>query len=293
MNSLLLPMPGNEDLARRISEHGDLELGEIETRRFPDGETYLRHLSPLDGKSVTLLCTLNDPDAKLVPLLFAAMTARELGARRVGLVAPYLAYMRQDIRFSDGEAISARLFAAQISAAFDWLVTVEPHLHRVASLDEVFTIPAVALRTSPLLAAWISDTIQDPVIIGPDSESRIWVEAVAGYLRAPYRVANKTRFGDQDVRVELRDLDGLHDRMPVVVDDVVSSGETLLKLANPLIANFASPPSCLIVHGLFSGTSYEKVLSKYVNVISTNTISHESNKIDISADLAAEISELI
>jgi phosphoribosylpyrophosphate synthetase len=117
MSVIVLPLPGNEAMAQSIARAGDFELGQIETRRFPDGETYLRHLSPLKGRSVVLVCTLDHPDAKLVPLLFAANAAREQGARRVGLVAPYLAYMRQDRQFHAGEAVSARLFAAQLSSA--------------------------------------------------------------------------------------------------------------------------------------------------------------------------------
>ncbi|WP_164119514.1 ribose-phosphate pyrophosphokinase-like domain-containing protein, partial [Stenotrophomonas maltophilia] len=84
---------------------------------------------------------LAQPNEKILPLIFAAATARELGAARVGLVAPYLAYMRQDRRFNPGEAVTSRQMAHLVSGAFDWMVTVDPHLHRYSDLSEIYSIP--------------------------------------------------------------------------------------------------------------------------------------------------------
>ena len=94
------------------------EIGAIELRAFPDGETYLRFMSDLSGRTLVIVCTLDRPDEKFLPLLFAAATARELGATKVGLVAPYLAYMRQDRRFKPGEAVTSREVARLVSDAF-------------------------------------------------------------------------------------------------------------------------------------------------------------------------------
>ncbi|WP_212526106.1 ribose-phosphate diphosphokinase [Actibacterium sp. MT2.3-13A] len=293
MNGIVLALPGNEAMAAAIAQAEGLELGAIETRRFPDGETYLRHLSDLDGKSVALVCTLNDPDAKLVPLLFAARAARDQGAGRVGLVAPYLAYMRQDKAFRRGEGVSARYFADMLAGALDWLVTVEPHLHRIAGLERIFPIPTRALRVSPLLADWIRHEVKDPVLIGPDAESRQWVTLVADCLSAPYAVARKRRLGDRRVRIDMPDLSPFRDRTPVLVDDVVSSGRTLLELAGRLDQAFPSPPYCAVVHGLFGGHSYARLEAACQAVASTNTVPHPSNAVDVSADIGAALRDLI
>ena len=116
MTPLLLPLPGNEALADALSQCARWPTGRLETRNFPDGETYLRIEGPCAGQSVALICTLDRPDRKLLPLLFAADTLRELGVTRLGLVAPYLAYMRQDRRFHAGEAVTSRIFAALVSS---------------------------------------------------------------------------------------------------------------------------------------------------------------------------------
>ncbi len=292
MSVVVLPLPGNAAMAQNIALSGDFELGRIETRRFPDGETYLRHLSPLKGRSVILVCTLDHPDAKLVPLLLAANAAREQGAKRVGLVAPYLAYMRQDRQFHPGEAVSARLFAAQLSANFDWLATVEPHLHRIDSLGDVYDIPAKSVHAAPLLARWIGKAVPNPVVIGPDAESRQWVAAVAEQLGAPFHVARKTRLGDREVRIDLSGLEGTEGRTAVIVDDVVSSGRTLLELTGLLRGRFETKPVAAVVHGLFVEEAYGRLRSECSAVVSTDTVRHQSNAIDVSSDIASAILEL-
>jgi ribose-phosphate pyrophosphokinase len=95
MTSIVVPMPGNREIAGLLAAEIGAETGELLVRHFPDGESYLRYETPVEGKSVVLVATLDRPDAKILPLIFAAGTAMDLGASRVGLVAPYLAYMRQ------------------------------------------------------------------------------------------------------------------------------------------------------------------------------------------------------
>jgi ribose-phosphate pyrophosphokinase len=288
MSALIIPMPGNEGIATGVANAGGFDLGAIETRHFPDGETYLRHLTPMVGRSIALVCTLADPDPKLAPLMFAAGAARELGARRVGLIAPYLAYMRQDRRFHDGEAVSARHFAAFLSATVDWLLTVDPHLHRLRRLEDVYAIPAKALHAAPLVAEWIRGAVRNPLLIGPDAESRQWVAEAAAIIGAPFVVAQKTRRGDRNVEVELPDLAPWRGRTPVLIDDVVSSGRSLLELARLLREAGFARPVCAVVHGLFAGDSFARLSAECSMIATANTVPHASNRIDVSGIIAGE-----
>ena len=104
---------------------------------------------------------------------------RENGARSIGLAAPYLAYMRQDTEFRPGEVVTSRHFAQLISEQFDWLVTIDPHLHRYPTLEAIYTIPAVAATATDAIADWISQNVNDPIVVGPDEESRQWVDRIA------------------------------------------------------------------------------------------------------------------
>ena len=206
---LLVAMPGNEGLAASLAEKLGVEVGHVETRKFPDDETYLRLLANPEGRPVAVVCTLDHPNDKLLSLLFAAATARDLKASSVGLVSPYLAYMRQDRRFKPGEAVTSREVARLLSGAFDWLVTVDPHLHRYDSLGEIYAIPTRVIRAAPLISEWIKKNIANPLIIGPDSESEQWVAAVANDAAAPHSVLEKTRLGDREVVIKTRRYGGV------------------------------------------------------------------------------------
>ncbi len=179
MTVVLIPLPGNETMAQSLAATLDATTGDVEIRRFPDGETYLRLLGDVDGREIMIVCTLDRPDDKILPLLFLAATARELGARAIGLVAPYLAYMRQDRRFNPGEAVTSRQIARLLSDSFDWLATVDQHLHRYSALSEIYRIPTKVVHAAPLISEWIRKNVETPLIIGPDSESEQWVSAVA------------------------------------------------------------------------------------------------------------------
>jgi len=134
---LIVALPGTEALAAQLANGLEGELAAAEFHRFPDGERYIRFDTPPAGRSVVLVCTLDRPDEKFLTLAFAAGSARDLGASRIGLVAPYLAYMRQDKAFKPGEAVTSVHFARLLSQSVDWLVTIDPHLHRLSALDAV------------------------------------------------------------------------------------------------------------------------------------------------------------
>lgn len=111
--------------------------------------------------------------------------------------------MRQDRRFQPGEAVTSSAFARIISREVDWLVTVDPHLHRRSALSEIYSVPSTALHAAPLLASWIRENVERPLLVGPDSESAQWVAAVAETVGCPLVVLEKIRRGDRDVEVSV------------------------------------------------------------------------------------------
>ncbi|WP_231973447.1 ribose-phosphate pyrophosphokinase-like domain-containing protein [Variovorax sp. HW608] len=119
MTPLLLALQGNDPMAGRLTAALSAEAGAAIVRRFPDGESYVRVESAVQGRQVAVVRTLDRPDDKLVSLLLLAAAARESGAASVGLIAPYLAYKRQDVRFRPGETVSARHLAAWLSSGID------------------------------------------------------------------------------------------------------------------------------------------------------------------------------
>lgn len=284
---VLLAMPGNEAFAARLAARLDAEQVLLEQRRFPDGESYLRLHGDVGGANVVVVCTLADPDPQFLSLVFAAETARHLGAARLTLVVPYLAYMRQDAIFHPGEALTSATFARLLSGAFDAMVTVDPHLHRYKDLSEIYTIPAMAAHAGPLLGRWIKAQVERPLVVGPDAESLQWVEKVAAAADAPSVLLIKSRSGDRRVEVALPDLGVWRGCTPVLVDDVISSGMTMVEAAAGLARAGFPPPVCVAVHALFAGDAYARLKAVTRDIVSTDSIPHHSNRIGL-AELIAE-----
>lgn len=282
MQRLILPLPGNEAFATQLAAATGAELGRIETRRFPDGESYVRLHGDAAGRAVDLVCTLANPDPGLASLLFAADCARELGASQVNLIAPYLAYMRQDKRFQPGEAVSSHTFARLLSSSFDCLFTADPHLHRHPSLGALYSIDTVTLKAAPLLADWIAAHVARPLIVGPDEESQQWAGAIAERIGAPCAVLRKTRHGDRDVAIEQTDLSRWRGHTPVLVDDIASSGRTLMVAARQMIEQGLPQPECVVVHALLRAEVHAEMLQLFARFSSTDAVPHASNRIALA-----------
>jgi ribose-phosphate pyrophosphokinase len=278
-------------LVADVAERLGTGVGAVEQRRFPDGEAYVRLGENVRGRDILIFCSLDRAEEKILPLLFAADAAREQGARRVGLVAPYLAYMRQDRVFRDGEAVSSRTFARVLSQSFDWLLTVDPHLHRYKSLDEIYTIPTVVVTASDAIATWIAAHVADPLIVGPDIESEQWVSSIASRIAAPFATFRKLRESDFGVRLDAVEIE-FGNRNPVLVDDLISSAHTMAEAVKLVREKAARAPVCIGVHALFAGGAHEVLSAAGPALIATtDTVAHPTNAISVANILADAIED--
>lgn len=296
MRTVLLAMPDNGAMVEAIARHLQADIVTPVIRTFPDGETYLRIDAELHASNVAIVQTLSHPDGKILPLLFAADAARASGAGHVGLVAPYLAYMRQDKQFQPGEAVTSKTVARLLSGSFDWLVTIDPHLHRYKSLSEIYTIPATVLHAATLLSAWIGANVLRPFLIGPDAESAQWVSEVAKRIDAPFAVLEKTRLGDRNIEVRLIDGIDMTGRTPVLVDDIIASGTTMLKAVRLVRRLSTHQPVCVAVHGLFADGSDRQLQDAGARLVTSNSVPHVSNAMDVGgmlADATAQMAQTI
>ncbi|ROT98667.1 ribose-phosphate diphosphokinase [Marinobacter sp. R17] len=265
------------------------QVGQLESRHFPDGESYVRVHSDVTGRHCILLADLSRPDDRYLSLIFLADTLRDLGAASVGLVAPYLCYMRQDARFQSGEAITSKIFARSLSAHIDWLVTVEPHLHRFRSLDQLYSVPSRVVQAAPALVEWLGQR-RHLLLVGPDAESEHWVAEIARRSGHPYVIGHKERLGDRHVRVTLPPVEQYDDRVAVIIDDVISSGHTILKCLQALEAGGIEQVECAAVHGIFADESDAQLVGAgLAGLVTTNTVPHATNVIDVSPLLAPAI----
>lgn len=269
--------------AARIAQAAGHSLICIDRHRFPDGEIKLR-LPPSLPDHVVILRTLNDPNEKLIELLLAAQTARDLGARHLTLVAPYLGYMRQDVAFEPGEAISQRIVGRFLASLFDTVITVDPHLHRVATLQQAVPVAnAVVLSAAPLLSDLIAARRAQALLLGPDEESKQWVAQAAMRHGFDHAVCHKVRHGDRVVEIALPDIP-VAGRQVVLLDDVVSTGHTLAQATQQLLAAGAASVDVAVTHALFVGDAWTMILNAGVREVwSTDCIKHASNAISMSS----------
>lgn len=285
-DAAILGFPDYSGPARALAATLDLPYREAAVHRFPDGESLVRLPRPL-ARHLVICRSLNQPNDKLVELMLTARTARELGVARITLVAPYLAYMRQDTAFNPGEAVSQRHIGAFLAELVDALICVDPHLHRVSDLGQVLPgRQAVALSSAATMGRFLRERDIKALLLGPDLESRQWVSTLAEAAGLTYAVASKVRAGDRSVKVTLPDQD-VSGRNVVIVDDVISTGVTVAETARLLRARGSHSVRCLVTHALFAAGAEERLAQAGIEAIwSSDSIAHPSNAVALAPCLS-------
>jgi ribose-phosphate pyrophosphokinase len=280
-------LPDSLDAATRLASRLGVAAEPIALHRFPDGE--LRATVSPPASTTIIYASLNQPNEKLISLLFAAEALRRNGTSRLILVAPYLCYMRQDTAFQPFEAVSQKVIGNLLSGIVDRVITVDAHLHRTKDIRNVFPgIAADDLSAMPAIASHLQASGLDPatILLGPDEESRAWVSKLAGHLGVAFAVAKKTRQGDQSVRITLPDQ-GLRGRPILLVDDIVSSGGTLTTCARMLKSAGVGTIDAIVTHALFPADQTEEFARAGIRSIrSTDSVRHPTNAIPLDATLA-------
>ena len=288
---IIQSLPSGVSDAKRLAARLGVAAAEISIHRFPDGELGATVAPPTP---VTIIyASLDRPNEKLVALLFAVEALRRNGAKRLVLVAPYLCYMRQDIAFQPGEAISQRAIGGLLAGLVDRVITVDAHLHRTADIHGVFPgIEADNLSAMPAIGDFLHSIGFDPrtVIVGPDAKSRPWVSELANRLGVSHAVAHKIRRGDRSVEAALADPAVVQGRPVLLVDDIVSSGSTLVACAHNIIEAGATSVDAIVTHALFPpDINKEFIRAGIRSVRSTNSVPHPTNAIALDGALAAAL----
>jgi len=173
---------------------------------------------------------------------------------------------------------------------FDDLITVDPHLHRVTNLDSVIpNTNNIILTATPLLGDFVKALGKEVILMGPDEESLQWVKQVAAICKAPYAVATKIRHSDTHVSIQLPETN-FQNQHVILIDDVISTGNTVAETAIQLYATGASQVDVLVTHALFSKEAMDTLeKSKIKNIYSTDSIIHKTNRIPLANLLSDKI----
>ncbi len=283
---MILGFPDSRRQAMAVADVLSARYGEVGVHRFPDGESKLT-LPEIKDEHIVVFRSLSNPNDKLVELLLVSRTLRNQGVRRLSLVAPYLCYMRQDFAFRPGEIVSQKVIGKFLAELFEDVVTVDPHLHRISRLEEA--VPAknpIALSAAPLFARYLEDRPDKPLLIGPDTESEQWVSAIADACGFPFAVAFKQRLGDRAVSIKTPDVH-LRGQSVVLIDDVVSTGTTMIDAVAKLRVQGVKRIDVLVTHPLFVEDAVAKLRRSGVSEIgSSDSIPHATNVVYLAPILA-------
>ncbi|MEM4523018.1 MAG: ribose-phosphate diphosphokinase, partial [Nitrososphaeria archaeon] len=230
----LLSGPSSINFARSMAKQMECEIVDIEFKEFPDGENYFRIISDVRGKNVLIVQSLYPPvDHHLVQLLFLSKKVTELGGF-VYAICPYLGYSRQHREYLSGEVVSLKTVGhLMASVGVRRLLTVD--IHNVEGLG-LFPFPAFSVSAVPIIAEWVqkNEDLTDAIIVSPDFGSSTRVETFSKLVNRPYYVFEKERdrvTGEVKIRPIQLELEG---KKAYIVDDMISSGGTVIKAAKAL-----------------------------------------------------------
>ncbi|NQV08259.1 ribose-phosphate diphosphokinase [Candidatus Woesearchaeota archaeon] len=277
-----------KDVGKRVAKRLKKPYSELIADHFPDKESHIRFKVNLKGKKVVLVQSFYGGNEQIMEALFAAYTAKDLGAKKVILVAPYLAYMRQDKRFHSGECVSSHV-VAKLFKIFDGIISIDPHLHRIKKLSDLFKkMKAKSITANPLMGDYIKKNFKNAVVVGPDEESYQWAKSVAKKAGTDVVVLKKKRYSSRNVKIKMNyDVEG---KEVVIVDDIISTGHTIMEAAKEAKRLGAKNVHAVCVHGIFAENAYSKLKKLGVKkIVSTNTIPNKAAEIDVSGIIAESL----
>lgn len=267
-------------LSKNLANELGAKLANVESRRFPDDECYVRIHDGLDGEDVVLVQT-SYPDEKLIELFLLQDAIKEFDVGKLVTVIPYYAYARQDKKFNEGEPISAKTLAKHIQLSTDSMITVD--IHEEGILDW-FDIPTKNISGMPQLATYLKDLTPD-IIIAPDKGAQDLAKMVAEVIGCKWDYLEKTRIDGETVQMKVKNL-SVSDKRVVIVDDIIATGGTIVKATEQLKSQGAKEVYAACTHGLFAKNAYSKLKNVCDKVISTDTIENEASFVSVAKEVA-------
>ena len=284
-NKIIIECSGATHIAKKIARSSKGEYSKLELKRFPDKEMDIRFLKNVKRKKVFLVQSFyGNINEKIVETLFAGYTAKDLGAKKVNLIALHFPYLRKDKRFKPGECISSKEIN-KIFSFFDKVFIVDPHLHRIKKIRKIIKVGKRISSVSAIANYIKKKNIKNTFFIGPDIESNQWAKGVADLLGEKSAILRKKRHSSRKVRVKFNRKVDLKDKNVIIIDDIISSGGTMLETIKEVKKLKPKKIYCIAIHGIFSENSLKK-LKKQAVVVSTNTIPSRVSNIDISMEVA-------
>ena len=304
---MIISGSASQDLAAQVARELGEELCHVEFKKFPDGERYLRIDGVIDEEVTIIQSTAYPQDENLMELLFLISNVKDLGAKYVRVIVPYMGYARQEKRFNPGEAISAKIVSNLIeSAGADEFITF--NIHEECVLD-FFSIKTENVSAVPAIADYINTNyIQkdnlNPIVIAPDKGAYGFASEMAEILGCECSYLSKVRLGPDKVETRIVDVrcdesgdsmvnvDAVKGKNAFIIDDIIATGGTIVNAINILKQYGAESVDVCCVHPiLVNGGTVRIYAAGADKIISTNSISNDTSRVSLASTIAKILSE--
>jgi ribose-phosphate pyrophosphokinase len=297
----------SQDLAAHVARELGEELCYVETKKFPDGERYLRIGGELEDEVTVIQSTGYPQDENLMELLFIIANLKDLGVKKVRAVVPYMGYARQEKRFNPGETISAKIICDLIqSAGADEFITFNIHEECVLNF---FDIPARNISAMPAIAEYLSKKLikkgaDNPIIIAPDKGAYGFAQEMSEIIGCDCTYLTKVRLGPDKVETKIVDVrcdsesentvnvDSVKGMNAIIIDDIIATGGTIVNAINILKQYGASSVDVCCVHPILTNNGATRIYAAGADkIIGTNSLSSDTSRVSLAKSIADALRE--
>ncbi|MCL2115790.1 MAG: ribose-phosphate diphosphokinase [Methanobrevibacter sp.] len=287
---MIIGCSASQKLAAEVANELEEYLCPIETKKFPDGERYIRIKGNIEKKVVVIQSTGYPQDENLIELLFTIKNLKNLGVQEIKVVIPYFGYGRQEKRFKEGEAISAEIVAKLIeNSGANEVISINLHEDSVRNF---FNIPSKNISATAPIAEYIGDISNNPIIIAPDKGALDFAEEISKILGCDSTYLNKVRISPEKVETQIADIaiNSVKGKDAFIVDDIIATGGTIVNAIAILKEHGAKSVSVCCVHPILVNDAILKIYAAGAKSIAgTDSLKSEVSCISVAKIIADAI----